>query len=113
MNRIEWDWYGTWVIDWLLEDCPWGRYDIWEKAYLSIHPEIEDMREQSYINHEGDGAGTTLDLIENHYHQSLIPLKESFVYAIFLILNGPIRLIRFLIEDCKSLVRRGKRRHQL
>lgn len=22
MDRIEWDWYGTWVIDWLLEDCP-------------------------------------------------------------------------------------------
>lgn len=71
------------------------------------------MREQSYINDEGDKPGTTLDLIENHYHQSLIPLKESFVYTIFLILNRPIALIRFLIGDCKSLVRRGKPRHQI
>jgi hypothetical protein len=86
-------------------------YAIWEKAYLAANPEIADMRENCYTNDEGDESGTILDLIENHYHQSLIPIEESFVYAIFLVLQLPIGLIRSLIWDCSSLIRRGKLRH--
>jgi hypothetical protein len=113
MNRIDWDWYGTWVIDWLCCTDPWESYDIWERAYLAVNPELLETREESYINGEGDGLGTTLDLIENHYHQSLIPLEKSFVYVIFRSIHWPLKSIHSLIWDYHSLFRSGKLRHQI
>jgi hypothetical protein len=118
-NRIDWDWYGTWVIDLLccntgnLTVDAWVIYDIWEKAYLAANPQLEEAREDSYMNGETFGEGTTLDLIENHYHQSFEPIYESFVWKIFLILHRPMQFIHSLVRDICSLLRRGRLRHQL
>lgn len=113
MQKIEWDWYGTWIVDWLTSNDGWEVYDIWEKAYLKANPGLEEARENSYIDNEGDGVGTTLDLLENHYHQSLIVIEESFVYKIAVFLQYPIRLISALLWNLSSLIRRGKLRHQI
>lgn len=102
MQRINWDWYGVWIVDWLTCDDAWEAYDIWEKSYREANPDLDEARENSYMNDESDGPGTTMDLIENHYHQSLIVLEESFAYKLFT-----------LLWDISSLIRRGKRRHQM
>ncbi|TAG93117.1 MAG: hypothetical protein EAZ18_13030 [Oscillatoriales cyanobacterium] len=113
IQKIKWDWYGFWIVDWLNSDDAWDAYDIWRKAYLAANPEIEEARENSYMDDQTDGPGTELDLIENHYNQSLIAVQESFVYKAFIFLRYPIRLISTLLWNLSSLIRRGKLRHQI
>jgi hypothetical protein len=106
VDRIDWEWYGTWVIDWLCCDRKedWKAYYIWEKMYLAANPELVEAREESYIRGDGFGEGTTIDLIENHYNQSLLPMHESFVWKIFLILHRPMQCIYSLFWKIRSLL---------
>lgn len=77
MKQIEWNWYGKWVVEYFSCDCPWEAYDIWEDAYLAANPELQEIRESSIADNDCDAPGTTLDLITNHYHESLLIVENS------------------------------------
>ena len=104
MNRIEWDWYGTWVIDWLMADAG-DDYIIWKRAYLNKHPELEEARENSYWDDDREGEGTDMDLIMNHYHESLKPLYNSFPMFVHKLLHLQCQTISLLIWKIKWKIR--------
>jgi hypothetical protein len=66
---IQWNWYGTWVFDWLYEENPWECFDIWQKAYILENPELDKL--------------TTLELVANHYTQSLFPVENSLLMKVW------------------------------
>jgi hypothetical protein len=112
MEKIKWDWYGTWVLDWLLyekddlSDAAWGAYEIWEKAYLAANPELAKAREQSYYElhcgkGECDAPGTSFDLIENHYGPAMNTVFDSWVFKIWQLLQWPTSKIRQAIWTVK------------
>lgn len=89
MKKIEWDWYGTWIVDWLTcaREEPWESYDIWEKAYLKANPELEDL--------------SWLDLIHDHYSPAMEPVFNSLIMKIWLLLSWPSNTIRSFVWNIK------------
>jgi hypothetical protein len=101
-QQIDWDWYGTWVIDYLtydrdsLSDEAWGAYDIWRTAYINANPDLEEASD--------------LELIENHYCQSMKPILDSFVMKIWLFLHWlPPNVVRPLIFAIQQILGIGDR----
>jgi hypothetical protein len=45
-RQPNWDWYGTWIVDWLCCQDGWESFDIWRTAYLEANPDIEDEYEE-------------------------------------------------------------------
>ena len=85
-EQIKWDWWGTWVIDWLTCDRgdfssdAWISFDIWKKAYLEACPEFAEA--------------TDLELIESHYCPAMEPIFNSWVFAFYLALQWPANIVR-------------------
>lgn len=90
MREIKWDWYGTWVWDYLnyerdsLYAEAWGAYDIWKEAYLKAHPEFSE---------EDD-----LELIENHYDRWTEPLFKSWIFRAWIWFYRPSVIIRKIVR---------------
>ena len=55
----EWNWYGTWMLDWAASDCHWESYDIWLKAYFADRLDAEEFYELGEIS--------SLDLIDAYW----------------------------------------------
>lgn len=95
MRRIEWDWYGTWLLDWLTCDrddadfasSAWLSFDIWAKAYRKANPELLEVSD--------------LELIEEHYTEALQPVFDSWVFSIWLFLQWPMSCIHELVGRIK------------
>lgn len=93
MSKVEWKWYGTWIVDWLtcdqgnLSSTAWASYDIWKKAYIEARPELSEA--------------TDLELIENHYSSAIEPVFNSWVFGIYLALQWPINTVRSTIWTIK------------
>lgn len=100
-EQIEWDWWGTWLIDYCCAQDAYDAYDIWEKAYLAAHPHLMDARETLTADDACDAPGTTLDLVTNHYHQSLQPFWDSWLYLIWGMLHWPLNTIRQFLWTIK------------
>jgi len=81
---IKWNWYGMWVIDWLCCSCAWESYDIWEKAYLAEFPELSEQLEERWLKGEIDSI--TIELIENHYNESLVVVNNFILIKIYYLL---------------------------
>lgn len=85
-SPTKWNWYGTWVLDWLTcdrgnySDDAWSAFGIWKKAYIEAYPELSDASD--------------LELIEGHYCPAMEPVFNSFVFAIYLALHWPTNAIR-------------------
>lgn len=75
-----WNWYGTWVIDWICEDDTSECFEIWRAAYIREHPELQSLG--------------TLDLVMEHYESSLRPLENSLLMMIVRVLYFPINSIQ-------------------
>ena len=101
MQRIEWNWYGTWLVDYFCCNCPYDAYDIWESAYLQEHTYLLDARETLTNEDLCDEPGTTLDLLTNHYHQSMQPIWDSWVFIIWQVLHWPLSTIHGFIWTIK------------
>jgi hypothetical protein len=82
-QRIEWKWWGTWLIDYCCAQDAYEAYGIWEEAYLLAHPHLMDARDALTASDACDAPGTTLDLVMNHYHQSLQPFWDSWLYLVW------------------------------
>ena len=93
MKRIEWDWYGCWLVDWLTCDrnnfsaSAWEAFDIWKEAYLKANPHLQDA--------------TDLELIEDHYCGAMEPVFRSWVFALYLALHWPLNTAISLIWTIK------------
>jgi hypothetical protein len=102
-QQIKWNWWGTWLIDYCSADDAYEAYDIWEKAYLEANPQLSDAREALTVEDNCDAPGTTLDLLTNHYHQSMRPFWNSWMYDIWWLLHLPVRTIDHIIWTIKRL----------
>ena len=87
-QQIKWNWWGTWVIDWLTHDqgdfslSAWGAFDIWKKAYLKANPDLQ---------------ATDLELIEDHYIGAIEPVFRSWMFAVYLALHWPLNAVHSFI----------------
>ncbi|MEG4294555.1 hypothetical protein Q5692_37835 [Microcoleus sp. C2C3] len=100
-ERINWNWWGMWLIDYCCAQDAYDSYDIWEDAYLEANPHLMDARESLTADDACDAPGTTLDLIENHYHQSMQPFWDSWLYLVLQILHWPTNTIQEIIWTIK------------
>ncbi len=86
MQKIEWDWYGTWVWDYLNLDTDslyteaWESFHIWKKAYIQANPDLSEL---------GD-----LDLIGEHYNEAMEPLFNSWLFKAWRLFYLPSQLFR-------------------
>lgn len=91
---IEWNWYGTWVLDYLCTEDPWLAFDFWMKAYLEAHPDLDDAYQHGEIN--------TVDLIEYYpgatdcvraslLYQLMVPLIEFWAWVYWVLRLGQLR----------------------
>jgi len=80
-KSINWDWYGTWLLDYFCAGDIEEAYDIWETAYLAANPDLAESRENLNATDDYDAPGTTLNLLENHYHESMMPIRRSPLFA--------------------------------
>jgi hypothetical protein len=91
-QQIEWNWWGTWVIDWLTCDrddfsaSAWLAFDIWKEAYLKANPDLR---------------ANDLDLIEEHYCEAMKPVFDSWVFALYLALHWPSKVVHSLVWTIK------------
>jgi hypothetical protein len=100
-EQIEWNWWGVWLVDYCCANDAYEAYDIWEKAYLEANPQLSDAREFLTTEDACDASGTTLDLIANHYHQSMRPFWNSWLYDVWQLLHLPARTIDSIIWAIK------------
>jgi hypothetical protein len=91
---FNWDWYGCWIVDWLTCDdrndfsaSAWLAFDIWKKAYLKVNPDLQ--------------SATDLELIEEHYCGAMEPVFHSWVFAVYLALHWPSKVVHSLIWTIK------------
>jgi hypothetical protein len=91
-KQIKWDWYGSWVIDWLTSDPlsgdHWEDFGIWAKAYREANPELSEV--------------SNLELIESHYTEAMEPLFSSWVFFIWWLLKGPMYCVHWLVWQIKQ-----------
>lgn len=91
-ERIEWNWWGTWVIDWLtcdpLSDNNWTDFGIWAKAYREANPEFSEVSD--------------LELIELHYEEAMKPVLQSWIFFIWQFLSFPMYCIHWVMWQLKQ-----------
>lgn len=69
VNPKQWDWYGTWLIDFICTEDSWDALEIWEDAYRdSLGDLVEDVE--------------LIDLVDFHQREAFEPIEKSFVWAI-------------------------------
>lgn len=89
MQKVNWDWYGTWVWDYLNLDRDdisteaWESYDIWKRAYIEANPELSDLDD--------------LELIQGHYSQATEPIFRSWIFKAWQLFYWPSMIIRQLV----------------
>lgn len=94
MKKIESNWYGMWVWDFLnlkrsdIADEAWAAFDIWKKAYIQANPELSELND--------------LELIEDHYCEATSCLFDSWLFKAWLLFYLPSRLICTLTWEIRS-----------
>lgn len=65
---MSWNWWGTWLLDYLAADHPWEAYRIWRTAYLSEFPALQAQYDAGKI---GD-----FYLITHHYSEAIVEVEK-------------------------------------
>lgn len=78
-EQFEWNWYGTWVLDWLCENEPYTGCDIWMRGFFEEYPELED----AYLHCE-------IDFLEvfDYYGSATLPVVQAPIFQPFFALSA-------------------------